>query len=86
MARERERGGRASRGSRGRGAGRGGNSCPPAPPAPTQTLNPQLVEGAATHLANINDSLASRTRKQCLIAIHGAANAASQSLPRTCQA
>ena len=54
------------------------------PPAPTQTLNPQLLEGAAAHLANINDSPASRTRQQCLIAIHGDANAASQSpLTRT---
>jgi hypothetical protein len=53
------------------------------PPAPTQTLNPQLLEGAAAHLANINDSPASRTRQQCLIAIHGGANAASQSLTRT---
>jgi hypothetical protein len=82
MARGRGRGGRAGRG-RGRGAGRGGNSRPPAPPAPTQTLNPRLVEDAATHLANINDSPASRTRQQCLIAIHGGSNAASQSLPRT---
>ena len=82
MARGRGRGGRAGR-VRGRGAGRGGNSRPPAPPAPTQTLNPQLVEGAATLLANINDSPASRTRQQCLIAIHGGANAASQFLPRT---
>jgi hypothetical protein len=82
MARGRGRGGRAGRG-RGRGAGRGGNSRPPAPPAPTQALNPQLLEGAASHLANINDSPASRTRQQCLIAIHGGANAASQSLPRT---
>jgi hypothetical protein len=82
MARGRGRGGRTGRG-RGRGAGQGGNSRPPAPPAPSETLNPQLLQGAAANLANINDSPASRTRRQCLIAIHGGANGASQSLTRT---
>ena len=89
MARGRGIGGRAGRG-RGRGASRGGTSRPPAPhppptpPAPRQTPNPQFVDDAAHLLANINDSPATRTRQQCLIALQSGANADSESLPRAC--
>jgi hypothetical protein len=74
---------------RGRGAGRGGASRPPAPhPPPTPTPprrppNPQLVDDAAGHLANIDDSPATRTRRQCLLALHSGVNTDSDALPRT---
>ena len=56
---------------------------PPTPPAPRQTPTPQLVDDAAYHLANINDSPATRTRRQCLISLQSGAIADSESLPRT---
>ena len=67
----------AGRGRGGRTAGRGGTShSPPPPPPPPNTL----LEDAAAQLANINDSPATQTRQQCLLALHTGANTDSDAL------